>query len=109
MTPDFDKIQAGMNNGLKKTQKIQKEETAQSIQQEAQNGLSFRGAKKADMGTGAAGRSSVKMDNFDTDMRKFQSKYHYAHAVNTYIDALVAQGYDYGDAVVAVMNELGNN
>ena len=107
MAPDFEKIQAGMNNGLKKTTKVNKEETAQAAQQEVQNGLSFRGAEKTDMGTGAAGRSSIKMDNFDTDMRKF--KYPNAQVVNTYIDALVRQGYDYGDAIVAVMNELGNN
>ena len=109
MTPDFDKIQAGMANGLNKTTKIQKEEKAQNEQQEVQNGLSFRGAKKTDMGTGAAGRSSVKMDNLDTDMKKFKANYKFAEAVNTYVDSLVAQGYDYGDAIVAVMNELGAN
>ena len=55
----------------------------------------------------SAGRSSIKMDNFDTDMRKFDGKYKYANAVNAYIDSLVAQGYPYEDAIVAVMDELG--
>ena len=109
MTPDFDKIQAGMSNGLNKTTKINKEDSVKNVQAEIQNGLSFRGSDKIDMGIGAAGRSSVKIDNFDTDMRKFDGKYQYANALNTYIDNLVAQGYPYEDAIVAVMDELGQN
>ena len=107
MTPDFDKIQAGMNNGLKKTQKIQKDDTAQNTQPEVQNGLSFRGTEETDMGTGAAGRSSVKMDNFKTDMASFKAHYNFAQMTNNLIDSLVEQGYSLDEATCAVYNELG--
>ena len=111
MTPDFDKIQAGMNNGLNKTSKISKEDEAikTSSQSDVQNGLSFRGTEKSDMGTGAAGRSSVKMDNFNTDMLTFKGHYDFAQMTNNLIDALVEQGYSLDEATNAVYNELGHN
>ena len=105
MAPDFDKIQAGMANGLNKTQKVKKEETAEVSQKESsQKGLSF---KKVDLGTGVAGKSSVKMDNFDTDMARFQNYPMVVEAANAYVDSLLAKGYSLEEAVSAVHNELG--
>ena len=103
MTPDFDKIQPGMTNGLNKvTKKQQREEKQASGKSE----VSFLG-ERTDMGTGVAGRSSVKMDNFDTDMEKLMKNPALAKAANSYIDSLVKQGYNYIDAVNAVSSELG--
>ena len=109
MTPDFDKIQAGMNNGLSKTSKIKKDETAQNTQAEVNNGISFRGTEKTDMGTGSAGRISVKMDNFNTDMISFKAHYDFAQMTNNLIDSLVEQGYSLDEATCAVYSELGYN
>ena len=107
MTPDFDKIQAGMNNSLNKTSKIKKEDAVKNTQPEINNGLSFRGSEKVDMGTGSAGRSSVKMDNFNTDMISFKAHYDFAQMTNNLIDSLVEQGYSLDEATCAVYNELG--
>ena len=109
MTPDFDKIQAGMNSGLNNTKKIQKDETVQNVQPEVNNGVSFRGTEKTDMGTGSAGRSSVKMDNFNTDMVSFKSHYNFVQMTNKLIDSLVEQGYSLDEATCAVYGELGYN
>ena len=109
MTPDFDKIQAGINGSLKKTSKVQREEIAQNEQSEIKNGLSFRGTEKTDMGTGSAGRSSVKIDNFNTDMISFKSHYDFANMTNNLIDSLVEQGYSLDEATYAVYSELGYN
>ena len=109
MTPDFDKIQAGMNNSLKKTSKIKKDDMAQNAQSEVKNGLSFRGTENTDMGTGAAGRSSIKMDNFNTDMVSFKAHYDFVQMTNNLIDSLVEQGYSLDEATCAVYNELGYN
>ena len=107
MAPDFDKIQANMTSGLQKTQKTnQKEEQSLNAQQE--QGLTFRGAERTDLGMGVAGKSSIKIDNFDTDMTKFGKNYQFAQATNAYIDSLVAQGYSLDEAVSAVYGELGN-
>ena len=103
MTPDFDKIQPGMTNGLNKvTKKQQREEKQASGKSE----VSFLG-ERTDMGTGVAGRSSVKMDNFDTDMDRFMKNPKFAKAFNLYVDSLVNKRYNYIDAVNAVSSELG--
>ena len=103
MTPDFDKIQPGMTNGLNKVTNNQREEkTAQ-----AEHDVTFKGTERTDMGTGVAGRSSVKMDNIDTDMRKFFKSPRFAIAANKYVEHLVEQGYNYEDAIEAVWQELG--
>ena len=107
MAPDFDKIQAGMTNGLNKTSKVQKEE---KVGKEAQlnNNVSFRQVDLKDMGTGVAGRSSVKMDNLDTDMISFRGNYKFADATNKLIDELVEKkGYSLEQAISAVYGELG--
>lgn len=109
MTPDFKKIQAGSNNSLNNTKKIDKEEAVQAAPLEVQGGLSFRGAKETDMGTGAAGRSSVKLDNFNTDMLTFKGHYDFAQMTNNLIDSLVKQGYSLENAAYTVYNELGYN
>ncbi len=104
MTPDFDKIQPSMTNGLNKvTKKQQREEKQASGKSE----VSFSGTERTDMGTGVAGRSSVKMDNFDTDMEKLMKNPQLAKAFNSYVDSLVKQGYNYVGAVNAVSSELG--
>ncbi len=106
MTPDFDKIQAGMTSGLQKTTKANKKEDNNSNSQAGQ-GLSFKSIERKDMGTGVAGRSSVRMDNFDTDMSKLEKNYQFAQATNDYIDELVRQGYSLEEATMAVYKELG--
>ena len=103
MTPDFDKIQPNMINGLNKTTKAQREEK----QAQVENDVAFKGIERTDMGTGVAGRSSVKMDNIDTDMRKFFKNPQFAKAANKYVEHLVEQGYNYEDAIEAVWQELG--
>ena len=106
MTPDFDKIQAGMTSGLQKTRKAnKKEETSNNAQ--AEQGLSFRSIERKDMGTGVAGRSSVRMDNFDTDMSKLEKNYQFAKYTNDCIDSLVKQGFSLEEATMAVYKELG--
>lgn len=105
MTPDFDKIQAGLTNGLQKTTRAKKEEKVAEKQQD--NGLSFKSIERKDMGTGVAGRSSVKMDNFETDMAKFNQNYQFVQATNKYIDSLLEQGYSLEEAINAVHSELG--
>lgn len=105
MAPDFDKIQAGMSNGLSKTRKIKKDNSAEiSASEVSDNNVSF---KQIDMGTGVAGRSSVRMDNFDTDMARFDKNYRFAELTNKYIEALVRKGYSLEDATMAVYRELG--
>ena len=59
------------------------------------------------MGTGSAGRSSVKMDNFNTDMISFKAHYDFVQMTNNLIDSLVEQGYSLDEATCAVYNELG--
>ena len=104
MTSDFDKIKPGMINGLNKTTNIQREE--QKTQAEMSD-TAFKGIERTDMGTGVAGRSSVKMDNIDTDMRKFFKNPSFASAANKYVEHLVEQGYNYEKAIEAVWRELG--
>ena len=102
MTADFDKkIQSGMVNGLKSTTK------KQGVEQGSAGEAAFKGTQNTDMGTGVAGRSSVNIDNFDTDMRKFLKSPKFAQAANKYVEHLVNQGYNYEDAVNAVFSELG--
>ena len=102
MTADFDKkIQSGMVNGLNNATK------KQSVEQVSAGEASFKDTQKIDMGTGSAGRSSVNVDNFDTDMRKFFKSPRFAQAANKYVEHLVNQGYNYEDAVNAVFSELG--
>ena len=105
MAPDFDKIQAGMTNGLQKTTKTKKEEQTSKLQEEV--GISFKNVERKDLGTGVAGKSSVKMDNFDTDMARFQNYPMVVEAANAYVDSLLAKGYSLEEAVSAVHNELG--
>ena len=107
MAPDFDKIQAGMTSGLNKTSKVKKDET---VGKEAQpnNNVSFKQVDLKDMGTGVAGRSSVKMDNLETDMISFKGNYKFADATNRLIDELVEKkGYSLEQAISAVYGELG--
>ena len=105
MTPDFDKIQAGMANGLNKTTKIQKENAAQN--QEAEQGISYRQLERRDLGTGVAGRSSVGVDHYEKAMLTLKNNYAYAAATNELVDRLLDQGYSLEDAVAAVHGELG--
>ena len=94
-----------MTNGLSKTQKLKKEEKTQdSVQKE---GLSFRSIEREDMGTGVVGRSSVKVDNLDTDIARLKNNYDFAKYSNDIIDYLVNQGYNYDEVVSAVYDELG--
>ena len=106
MAPDFDKIQAGMANGLNKTKKVQKEE--KEVKETAKKeDVSFKSVDLKDMGTGVAGRSSVKMDNLETDMISFRGNYKLAEASNKLIDMLVEEkGYSLEQAISAVYGEL---
>lgn len=107
MAPDFDKIQPGMTNGLNKTSKVKKEDNTEKQSQQNNNNVSFKQVDLKDMGTGVAGRSSVKMDNLETDMISFKGNYKFADATNKLIDKLLDQGYSLEDAVSAVYGELG--
>ena len=107
MTPDFDKIQPGMTSGLNKTSKVKKDE---NVEKESQpnNNVSFKQVDLKDMGTGVAGRSSVKMDNLETDMISFKGNYKFADATNKLIDEMVdKKGYSLEQAISAVYGELG--
>ena len=106
MAPDFDKIQPGMTNGLNKTSKVKKEDNTEKQAQQSNN-VSFKQVDLKDMGTGVAGRSSVKMDNLETDMISFRVNSKFADATNKLIDKLLEQGYSLEDAVIAVYGELG--
>ena len=102
MTADFDKkIQPGMVNGLNNTAK------KQSVEKEIINNNTSKETKNIDLGTGVAGRSSVNINNIDTDMRKFFNSPRFCEAANKYVEHLVKQGYNYEDAVNAVWTELG--
>lgn len=104
MTPDFDKIQPSMTNGLNKLTKKQQREEKQVLNESE---TSFGRIEHTDMGTGVAGRSSVKMDNFDMDMDRLMKNPNFAKTFNLYVDSLVNKGYNYVDAVNAVSSELG--
>lgn len=103
MKPDFDKIQSGMVSGLSKASKKQDKEN----QTQSEINTAFKGSEHVDMGTGVAGRSSVKMNNIDTDMRKFLKNPQFAHVANEYVERLIEKGYNYEDAIDAVWQELG--
>lgn len=60
-----------------------------------------------DMGTGVVGRSTIKIDSLDNDMRKLAKNPAFISVINEYVDKLCEQGYNLEDAINTVFSELG--
>lgn len=103
MTPDFEKIQTGMVNGLNQTTRVNEEVKVKN--EEAKP--SFKSIEREDMETGVAGRSSVKMDNFETDMRRFNENPALCGVAMETVDQLCKKGYSYEEAIDVAFKELG--
>ena len=102
MTPDFDKIQAGMVNGLNKTTNVSKKKEVQ-----ATGDSSARTIGQQDFQDNVAGRSSIKADTFDANLQKFLKDPSFAMMRNNLIDKLVEQGYSLEEASYIVLTEMG--
>lgn len=101
MTPDFDKIQAGHLNSVRKTERKQKEQNIKK-----QEEVSSPSYDEVQADTGVIGRSAVKVDNFDADIKKFMENPTAAKAKMSLVDILLEKGYSLEEAVYAIHTEF---
>jgi len=101
MTPDLDKLQAGMLSSLNKTKLNKKTDKKQLSDVEP------RSMEHQEIEDNVVGRSAVKMDNFDSDMKMFKNNPAMCSLMLDMTDYLQKRGYTYEDAIQVVMSELG--
>jgi len=101
MTPDFDKIQTGHVNSVRKTEKKQEK---QNVEKQEKAFLPSYDEVSSD--TGVIGRSTVKADNFETDMKKLKENPEVVNFRIQLIDILLKKGYSLEEAVYATHTEF---
>jgi len=103
MTPDFSKIQSNHVNNVSRTEKKQQ---VQDLDVNTQENLSA--VEEITSDTGVVGRSTVKADNFETDMKKLKENPAKVDLKLQIIDILLKKGYSLEDAVYATHTEFDN-